>query len=417
MTIYDTLTLSTIPPSEQPGPTNTGYRLVGNETLTDWENHEWYMSADGDGGAHNILQSPFFDGKTFSKVKFDRNMKLYASGVEFIDCLFTGSVDWTPDASCVGTLYGLNIGGDSDLFGSGTSGTLVSHCTFRNLTNGLVLSKGPYASATPDAFTTGTIIEYCDIGGGPHPLGGGCIEYSDGFSGIGDRICKDAMKLQRSCIVRNNWIHDLGYSIACTGSCKPHSDGIQSTTQPGGKLLIQNNNFDMPVNTYGGDGGYECGCQANKYTQSNACILVTAGIAQDSYCTLEIVDNWLNGGNYTIGLGSGDSYLWRGDITVSGNEFGRDFRNMIRNYSKNDAGQFRDEAYDFNRVGNTMIDSSVPFPDGDLGRTKDWNRRNCQNFTGDSEGKACPNTPYQQDLPCYDDCDQLLCSTDNDSGI
>ena len=408
MTIYDTLTLSTIPPIEKPGPTNTGYRLAdGEKSLMEWKDHPLYGKA---GGSNNLLESPEFDGVMFNKVRFDRNMKLFANDVTFQDCLFEGSVDWAKDASCDGTSFGLNIGGDSNEFGSQTSGTLVSHCTFRNLNNGITLTRGPYSSSTPDAFTTGTIIEYCDIGGGPHPLGGGCIEYGDGLSGIGDRICKDAIKLQRSCIVRNNWIHDLGYSLACSGSCKPHSDGIQSTTQPGGKLLIQYNNFDMPVTSYGGGGDYECGCQANKYTQSNACILIGAQITQDSYCTLEIVNNWLNGGNYTLGLGSGGSYVWRGDITVSGNEFGRDFRNMIRKYSTNDDGVFRDISYAFNRVGNTMTDSSVPFPDGDLGRTKDWNRRNCQNFTNDSEGKACPNTEYRKDLPCYDDCDQLLCS-------
>ncbi len=114
----------------------------------------------------------------------------------------------------------------------------------------------------------------------------------------------DGLKVQGSggpTVVMRSWIHHLGTNDGA------HADGNQSRS--GQDIQFIGNHCDMPIT------------DPAPY-KSNACMFLQT--AEGPLDNVEIRDNWLNGGNYTI-------YCNGTNIRVIGNRFGREYRYGIRN--------------------------------------------------------------------------------------
>lgn len=122
---------------------------------------------------------------------------------------------------------------------------------------------------------TGTLIEDCEVLG----ASSACI-FGSGFTA---RRCNvhestgDAFKARFDSVIEACWIHHIGTAPGA------HADGNQ--TRIGDNLLIQGNNFDMPIDV-------------EPPYKSNACSLAQTGLGPVN--NVRIIGNWLNGGNYTI---------------------------------------------------------------------------------------------------------------------
>jgi hypothetical protein len=144
------------------------------------------------------------------------------------------------------------------------------------------------------------LMEDCEIDGLTGAVLG--IGYSDlTIRRCNIHSCSDGIRVGSRCLVEDNWIHDLSRQ----GDL--HPDCIQTTGGHG--VTIRHNNMNcIGVRDTG------------QYDLGNSCIQL--GGETSSVGEFEIVDNWMDGGNYTLNCRSDAA----GPILVDGNRFGPNHR-------------------------------------------------------------------------------------------
>lgn len=120
----------------------------------------------------------------------------------------------------------------------------------------------------------------------------------------------DATKSSGNTNLSHCWMHHLGKNV---GS---HADGIQ--TQGGFNIEVSANFFDMPI----ADGPNGPGAP---YGSNACCIFQAKNVGPVG--NVNVVGNWLNGGNYTVYFAGIDWPI--SDCTLINNRFGRDYRHGV----------------------------------------------------------------------------------------
>lgn len=119
-----------------------------------------------------------------------------------------------------------------------------------------------------------------------------------------DHCGADGIKPWSNVVVDSCYIHHLGMDAGA------HADGIQASG--GDDITITNNNIDVPQHTEGGQ----------TYLSNSAVFLSTAF---GPVGNVEIVGNWLDGGNYTIySVDGGAGYGSPTGVRIQSNVFGPD---------------------------------------------------------------------------------------------
>lgn len=210
----------------------------------------------------------------------------------------SGSINVTEDGAVI---EGLHVRGEITVS--------ASNVTIRNT---LIQSNTPAYPIKVVSGVTGTLIDHVEVdnmngtGIGIYFAGGsGTVRYSDIHS------AEDGIRIESDDVtVEYSYIHDL---FRHEGG---HHDSIQ--IRRGDNVTLRGNNLQIFVASTG--------------DPMNAALQIGSLVGTDRISNLRVVDNLMNGGNFTVnggGRGEVDSAVY------SGNRFGRDYRYGVQGNLEN----------------------------------------------------------------------------------
>jgi hypothetical protein len=217
-------------------------------------------------------------------------------------------------------------------------------------------------------------------------------------------------KTQVVTTISENYMHR---GAGSTGGMTTHADGIQWGGSTSGMVIVSGNNIWMPkkdliTSDKNPPGSKICNCYAPKDSfgadwGSNFPVYLTANEGYDNPTGYYlghayVCDNWINGGNASINAGASKPPDVCGDVTVSGNKFGRDFYNYMVDISPEGTYTGTTIVQD-----NVWEDDGTPAVQGTANKMNWYSRYRCVNETG-----LCPESTWNCDAndPC--DCSSGL---------
>jgi hypothetical protein len=172
---------------------------------------------------------------------------------------------------------------------SGQIRIMADNVTVKNCRIKAGTSASAYPAHVASSEYTGTVFEDCEIDGN------GVSSVAAGLKNITLRRCNihngiDLVRADGNVLIEDNWLHNPART---PGS---HNDAIQMLK--GSNVIIRRNTIDMYVE----------GATPAEDDPHNACFIISAGDSGGPVDNVVIEDNWIEGGNYGMYLGSGGTY-------------------------------------------------------------------------------------------------------------
>lgn len=205
------------------------------------------------------------------------------TGVTMVNCMVVGPEPPVPNGT--NTVRGTDAGGSIDM------------------TNVTVITRAANARGVVFTSTSTIRMTRCKILGGTDALALNAFGTVNLFEGY-------------AAVVRETYIGDL-----MDPDLDPHSDAIQTDRGDGAGILIERcriESFNLPV----GEDPTTASADPATAETGNAAIIATQNSSNPGLIgRMDILDNWVDGGNYTVYTNPEDGITPTGGV-ISGNKFG-----------------------------------------------------------------------------------------------